>query len=82
MFYGNGIGKFSHHTQKITIKHEWFSIMKYHNFIIVIMVEIVEEKNKKDHISMAFYGKMQTDFLTQLIIINITWMVCNFFCAL
>lgn len=27
---------------------------------------------------MAFYGKMQTDFLTQLIIINITWMVCNF----
>lgn len=47
MFYGNGKGKFSHRTQKITIKHEWFSIMKYHNFIIVIMVEIVEERNKK-----------------------------------
>ena len=40
--------KFSHRTKKITIKHEWFSIMKYHNFII-IMVEIVEERKKRSH---------------------------------
>lgn len=51
VFYENGKLKNFHiapSKKKIIIKHEWFSIMKYHKLHYIIMVEIVVERKQEE----------------------------------